>query len=249
MGWNLVETEKIEKNPLVELLLERSYKAMNPTDILHEIFDLIEAKEHYGMWRSWDILVELLGDHLGLTRTGYVSLKRYVEEKGLIKRYLKAAQHDRWDHIGELFNELELPTKDVFLTPRSVVQLMVLMNMMEEPTQICRVLDPCVGTGRFLLSATNLYPDAPLLLYGIDINLSVYRACLVNMKIFSNHFYYILCGDALRLPPEASSPMWRLANRWEPADLSLFYGKYPRPSKGFDLKEFVKEMKAEKEMQ
>ncbi|MDP2105589.1 MAG: hypothetical protein Q8J76_06305, partial [Desulfobulbaceae bacterium] len=45
-------------------------------------------------------------------------------------------------------------------------------------------LDPCVGTGRFLVGATLMYPKLPLLLYGVEIDLSLYRACLVNMAMF-----------------------------------------------------------------
>lgn len=101
--------------------------------------------------------------------------------------------------------------------------------------------EPCVGTGRFLLGATNLYPAAPLILYGIEIDVSLYRACLVNMKLFSNHFYHILCGDTLRMP----EPPWGLANTWQPPDLSSYYVGGRREEAEFSLKDYVRKQRLE----
>jgi hypothetical protein len=106
-------------------------------------------------------------------------------------------------------------------------------------------LDPCTGTGRFLLGATLMYPKAPLLLYGIEIDLSLYRACLVNMAMFSNHPYMIICADTLMIDGRycgVDSKIWGLGNRWEPADISPFYFKLKPPFK-FSLAALAKTMK------
>lgn len=92
-------------------------------------------------------------------------------------------------------------------------------------------LDPCVGTGRFLFEASLKYPEAPLVLFGVEINLALYRACLVNMAMMSNHPYSIICADTLRLDVEKAgpaSPLWDLGNRWNPPDVSQYYWK-PTP--------------------
>lgn len=92
-------------------------------------------------------------------------------------------------------------------------------------------LKPCVGTGRFLIEASLMYPKAPLILFGIEIDLWLYRACLVNMKLLSNHPYSIVCADALRLDPNKTgpaSPLWDRGNQWVPPDVSEFYWK-PTP--------------------
>ena len=102
-------------------------------------------------------------------------------------------------------------------------------------------LDPCVGTGRFLMVASQMMPKAPLVLFGIEINLALYRACLVNMAMFSNHPYSIICADALRLGLVGSaSRVWDLGNRWNPPDLSAYYWK-PPPIRAdhFSLKAFT----------
>jgi len=107
-------------------------------------------------------------------------------------------------------------------------------------------LDPAgVGTGRFLLGATLMYPKLPLVLYGIEIDPSLYRACLVNMAMFSNHPYSIVCGDALMIDLPYCSPgskLWAHGNQWNPVDISPFYFKLKPPFK-FSLAELAKTIK------
>jgi hypothetical protein len=106
-------------------------------------------------------------------------------------------------------------------------------------------LDPCTGSGRFLLGATLMYPKLPLLLYGIEIDPSLYRACLVNMAMFSNHPYFIICADTLMIDmkySDVSSPIWALGNQWDGPDMSQFYFKMPVPFK-FSLADLAKNRK------
>jgi hypothetical protein len=110
-----------------------------------------------------------------------------------------------------------------------------------EPEPITQ-LDPCVGTGRFLIVSTLMYPDSPLVLYGIDIDVSLYRCCLVNMAMFSNHPYSIICADTLMIGREYAGvydELWSLGNQWDPADISPFYFKVTPPFK-FSLQELAK---------
>jgi hypothetical protein len=104
-------------------------------------------------------------------------------------------------------------------------------------------LDPTVGTGRFLIMASQMYPEAPLLLYGIEIDVSLYRVCLVNMALFSKHPYSIVCADTLRLDRKYSMPggdLWSQGNQWDPPDISKFY---IQPTPPFSLKEYAKTVK------
>jgi hypothetical protein len=113
-------------------------------------------------------------------------------------------------------------------------------------------LDPCVGSGRFLIVASEMMPKANLVLFGIEINLALYRACLVNMAMFSNHPYSIICADTLMIDPKWSSPaakIWDLGNQWNPPNMSSFYWK-PQPPppinpKSFSLQHFAEEIKDE----
>lgn len=109
------------------------------------------------------------------------------------------------------------------------------------------ILDPAVGTGRFLIEASLMYSDAPLVLFGIDIDVWMYRACLVNMALFSKHPYSIICANSLLLDQEKSgpsSPLWDLANLWEPADISAFYIKPPpATAESFNLSGWLQQIK------
>jgi len=108
------------------------------------------------------------------------------------------------------------------------------------------VIDPAgVGTGRFLLGATWYAPKAPLVLFGIEIDPSLYRACLVNMAMFSNHPYSIICGDSLMIDLPYCSPgskLWDFGNQWNPPDITKFYVKLKPPFK-FSLAALAKARK------
>ncbi|GAH89165.1 unnamed protein product, partial [marine sediment metagenome] len=97
-------------------------------------------------------------------------------------------------------------------------------------------LDPCVGTGRFLFETSLLYPEAPLVLFGVEIQLSLYRAGLVNMAMMSNHPYSIICANTLILDTDKAGPsssLWDLGNRWDPPDVSQYYWKATPPFKKY----------------
>lgn len=104
-------------------------------------------------------------------------------------------------------------------------------------------LDPCVGTGRFLIVASQMMPKANLVLYGIEISPALYQACIVNMAMFSNHPFTIICANTLRVDQKWSgtmSKMWDLGNQWNPPDMSVFYFKpSPFTPKSFSLKAFT----------
>ena len=240
----------------------KRYAKYPPKKMLYKILKKIEWQHHYGRMRNWEWLVELLAkwlvlnEDITLSKIGPLksfeglSLKQdklYRELKPLLKRYVIAAKHQPWDHLGELYTELGLVGPGQNMTPRAVVDMMIKMTYAKEfpPKKLTTQLDPCTGTGRFLWEASLLMPKAPLVLFGIEINLSLYRACLVNMAMFSNHPYSIICADALRLGVVGpTSLVWDLGNRWDPPDLSRFYWKPPPiRSDHFSLKAFTKKTK------
>lgn len=126
----------------MELLLEQDYKKIGATQFLRDIYDIVESTEHNYAMRSWEILVEVLADHLHLTRTTHLEVKRRVEDRRLFNIYVKAARkNDPWDHLGMLFEEHELSGEATFLTPRTIVEFMTKITLGEEPYKIETVLD------------------------------------------------------------------------------------------------------------
>lgn len=87
------------------------------------------------------------------------------------------------DYLGEYAAEIygsrrHNPT-GFFPTPIHVCVLMAAMTM-REAVKTSSVCDPCVGTGRLLMVASNY----SLNLYGMDIDLSILRVCKINMWLY-----------------------------------------------------------------
>ena len=68
-----------------------------------------------------------------------------------------------------------------FPTPEPVVEMMVRMTMGDGDCRLKTVMDPCVGTGRMILHASN----HSYRLYAQDINATVIKACIVNGYCFA----------------------------------------------------------------
>jgi len=249
---------------LMQQIRVKKFKESPPKKLLYEILHEIEVKKHYGRMRNWDLMVEMLAkwlvknEDLTLAKMGPVKafeglsieeddLYKHIDSLDLFRHYVVAAKANPWDHIGEVYMELGLVGPGQNMTPKGVVDMMIKMTYPEKVTKVSTQLDPCVGTGRFLIEASILMPHAPLILFGIEINLSLYRACLVNMAIFSNHPYSIICADTLRLDPDITGPaskIWDLGNRWNPPDVSAFYWKPPPINpEHFSLKAFTEKTK------
>jgi hypothetical protein len=309
-------SEKLE-TLLHRIRLSRA-KEGDPKETLYALLEEIEQSTGYSGRDSWNIMVELIADYLGIIRDPWrYSLPGLQDEplfKGkealskqsfsiseralkvkdrcaeLVEMYVESARQHPWDHLGEVFMEQRLQGRNLgqMLTPRSIVEAMVQMVMpeyaktqdqvwtdsetvlwaneytekygyfpfwarsaVEEALKTIEayakpktVLDPAVGTGRFLIGASLMYPKAPLVLFGIEIDLSLYRACLVNMALFSKHPYTIICADTLRIDEKhtsTTSPMWDTGNLWEPPDMSIFYWKEPPiTAEKFSLAEWIK---------
>lgn len=85
------------------------------------------------------------------------------------------------DYFGDILAENQHGRRSGFFpTPMNVVEILVRMTVDGDARQktIC---DPCVGTGRMLLVASNY----SFRLYGMDIDPTVIKAALVNGYLFS----------------------------------------------------------------
>jgi len=108
-----------------------------------------------------------------------------------------AKENRTWfsEPIGELLEEIEAtnPNLGQFFTPMSVVHAMVEMQLFDLPRSGWRTgLDPCCGTGRFLISS--VVHTENLMMGGVDLDLWLLRAAMVNARIlglggFSNRYY------------------------------------------------------------
>jgi len=98
--------------------------------------------------------------------------------------------------IGELLEEIEATNENLgqFFTPMQVVHAMVQMHMADSKNEKrwLNGLDPCCGTGRFMIDAM-VHTDN-LMMGGVDLDLWVLRAAMTNARIlgfggFTNRYF------------------------------------------------------------
>jgi hypothetical protein len=192
--------------------------------VYEKMLDVLYRKTHdYN--KSWDYLVDFIAvDHCPpLLREmehkfeWFFGDEKFANE--LIKVYdLDALKSDKRDHLGDLYVEkqgkLNQSYKGQFLTPENVVEAMVEMTVGKTDEEL-NILDPCVGTGRFLLKAHENAPNARL--FGVDTDLRVLRVAFANCAIRKVPAY-LLHADSLMhdtsLATEEGRYNWSHANRW-----------------------------------
>ena len=140
----------------------KKYADSPPKKLLFDMLHEIDMKKHYGHFRNWEILTELLAQwlvlnvdltlgrmsckpFLGLDPKDHRDLFDHIESLDLFKHYYVAAKKTPWDHIGEVYTELGLVRAGENMTPKEVVDLMVQMTYGEEPKKITTQLDTFVG--------------------------------------------------------------------------------------------------------
>lgn len=153
-------------------------------------------------------------------------LEWFFTNKNLSKRLINAydmalIKSDRYDYLGDIYIEnvigsSEANRKGLYLTPQPVVEAMCKMTLGEINNNNINVLEPCVGSGRFLLTANKYAPNANL--YGVDISLPMVRTSFTNAAIH-NIRMYLLHADSLSHNISHSEPNgiynWQYANRWQ----------------------------------
>jgi len=219
----------------------QGFKGLNlQKDALYEYLEGLDYFQHYyaaAMAKPWDYIGEVYIE-MELVGPGQNMTPRFIVE--LMTKMVHGSPSKHLDGEAEFF---------CYESYRNYLLWYYLMyhappnHLKHLDPPIHTQLDPCVGTGRFLLVASQMMPKANLVLFGIEINPSLYRACLVNMAMFSNHPYSIICADALFLDGDktgTSSKLWDLGNQWNPPDLSAFYWKPPPINpRSFSLKAFT----------
>jgi len=87
-----------------------------------------------------------------------------------------------YDFFGDILAENQHGRRSgFFTTPMPVVEAMVRITFLDDEARMKTVCDPCVGTGRMLLAASNY----SYRLYGADIDGTVIKATLVNGYLYA----------------------------------------------------------------
>lgn len=191
-----------------------------PLRILRSIHKTIQGHCHESPRSCWEYLLEMLA-HLTGWRTDTAIAKHLHEKMWNERRWLEfaecwlaevtAAAHNKTsfsEPIGELLEEIESTNENLgqFFTPMQVVRLMNDINLSDSyaPPQpngmpSRRGMDPCCGTGRFMLDA--LVHDDGIMMHGVDLDLWLLRAAMVNVRLLSRWTSCYVRDPADRLQP------------------------------------------------
>ncbi|MFA5032767.1 MAG: N-6 DNA methylase [bacterium] len=178
--------------------------------------------------KAWDCLIEFLAVDNCPAVLGQLEhkLEWLFNDKDLSGKLMavykpEIIKSDIHDHLGDMYIENQSRSgklgKGQFLTPDSVVEFMCQSTIGEakETGRPLNVLDPCVGTGRFLIGAYKYAPDANL--FGVDIDLRALRIAFTNCAIHGIRAYF-LHADSLVHEIDISKPdgiaNWQYANKW-----------------------------------
>jgi len=189
-------------------------------DVLFSEFnDSHKAYEHLLQFLAVDNCPPMLMDIEGRLEWFFTNIG--IAEK-LIQSYnLELIKSDRYDYIGDIYIEnvigaTEAGRKGLYLTPQPVVEMMCKCTLGEKNYEKINVLDPCVGTGRFLLTANKYAPNARL--FGVDNNLTMIRSAFTNAAIHSISMY-LLHADTFKHETDIALSEgrynWQFANRWD----------------------------------
>ena len=214
----------VERKPERRHLPEVPLREAEGTQILLSIFDEIQDTTGESSRACFNQLVRFWADCL---RIHPMPEEDHRAADRLIPRaesFIRACMERKGDYFGEVFAQKSCsdPQLGEIITPEPVVRCandMTVGSMPPESDRWQTAIDPAAGTGRFLVDLAVRYADRKIALFGVEKNLDLYRACLVNMRLYAwNRPYFILCSDSMIIDVGPNSPAWRYANLWNPPD-------------------------------
>jgi len=195
--------------------------------VLVEMFDLIERATRDPPRECFNKLIRFFADCMrirSLPDSEHGLASRLLP---LTKPFLDAYYQEPQDHFATLFSRKKCANSKLgqIMTPRWIAQYInkeaIGPSLDDEAKNrlVVRVLDPCTGTGVFLVEAARMFPQQNLFFFGVELDIDLYRAALVNLRLAAlGRPYFILRANALIVDIRSNSPNWRFANTWNPPD-------------------------------
>lgn len=172
-----------EPIPQVEFIGEGSAEAKDGMKMLEGMVKIAEYRS--GFSQGFEEILKWLGFGLGVTdeRTGMAE----KEQEDLYRLF----DVSKWllaptDYLGQFMAERSYGKAAAFFpTPMTICTMMTRMTFAEGVDHRAKTtMDPCVGTGRFLLAASNY----SLRLYGMDIMWAAVLATKINLALYAPWF-------------------------------------------------------------
>lgn len=139
--------------------------------------------------------------------------------ENLLKVYnLSLLKSDPYDYLGDLYVNkqtfVEKNTKGRQANPDLIADFISRITF-RNTNGTLNILDPCVGTGSFLLAASKHFPNANF--FGVDSDLTALRIAFTNCAIHKINAYF-LHADIQTHEIDISKPdgiyNWQYANHW-----------------------------------
>ena len=193
--------------------------------MLDKMYDVLNEKFHDPV-KSWDKLLEfLVADNCGSQI--YKLNNRFewlIQDSKLVDSVnnlydSELLKSDYYDHLGEMYLEkivtkYETRRQGIILTPINLAESLA-ESVVKRTEMPMTILDPNVGTGRILMAAHKIAPNA--ILFGVNKDLDLLRIALANLSIH-NIPGYLLHADShihnINLATEAGRDNWQYANMW-----------------------------------
>lgn len=176
--------------------------------------------------KAWDKMI----DYIAVNHKGELLLQLEHKFEWLFndKPFLRSARDsydhellksDYYDHLGDLYFEKTLdrshsksrPNRPI---PARVAQIMAEMNIASRSSKPT-ILDPAVGTGRYIMAIHRVTPEA--ICFGVDNDLRSLRIAIANLSIH-NIEAYLLHADVLKheidIAYENGRHNWQYADKW-----------------------------------
>lgn len=207
-----------------------------PAAVLAQMYEII-LETIPDKWMAFRALIHILGDAVrihSLEKDLYPIADKVVP---LFHPFVAALKKEElpFDAIGEVFTHFKVSDGGggQVLTPRWICEyindntvgkgMQEIVSEDRDTNRPITALDPAAGTGRFPIDLAQRYGvgkgDHPLVIYAVEKNIWLYRACLVNMRLLAPlQPVQCLWADALITDIGLDSLNWIVANRWYPID-------------------------------
>ena len=192
-------------------------KDTSPIKNLLKSIEIISHKEGHHKSKSFELLLDFIAFNSKFQTDVPPSLEtRTLEE--LNKSFNKNLfMMQREDFLGRAYEELDLGDvkKGQFFTPMNICDMMAQITVDGENKSFpVNVLDPCVGSGRMLLSAYRVLGFKGFF-FGCEIDRLVYKIAVMN-SYFWQIPMIVLNANAFLVDLSLGSKNWtRAGNLWE----------------------------------
>jgi hypothetical protein len=200
------------------------------TRILLSMFDVVQGSTSQSDRECFNQLVSFWADCLRVDSMPEADHEMVDRLMPWTQSFIDECTDRKADFFGEVFLLRVCSGDDASLLLPSEASIrdandVMISSLPNDLSKWGTVFDPSAGTGRFLIDLAVRYPQRRIALFGVEPDLDLYRACLLNMRLYAwNRPSFIVCADSEIVEVGPNSPSWLYANVWKPPNWALAEG-------------------------